>query len=83
MVFNLVSNFSVSSFSKSVLFWSLPKMTYKTVIIEKNNHLYADNWSKTKSNPDAVCHCAALHPKYKIIFLLKFLHKDSIFLYLN
>jgi hypothetical protein len=30
MVSNLVSSFLVSSFSKSVLLWSLRKRTYKT-----------------------------------------------------
>lgn len=30
----------------SLLFWTLPKRTYKTVIIEKNRHLYVDKGSK-------------------------------------
>ena len=70
MVSNLVSNFSVSSLSKSVLIWSLPNMAYKTVIIEINTHLQAGKQSMIILNLDSVCHCASLPNIENIFFFL-------------
>lgn len=56
MISNLVSNFFISSFSKSSLFW-FSQREHTELKSLKTSHFYAEKQSAIIWNPDALCHC--------------------------
>ena len=68
MVCNLASNFSVYVFFKSALFQHPHQEDVQICNHCWSNSLYAYKQSKSKWNPNTLCHCVFLHYKQSIFF---------------